>query len=192
MSITVSNMTHTEVDSEGRQIIRTAAGKLGWTYFCDSIEFQTAKLNSLYHKTEDGTDQNCTSIKFYDVNDDEITDVQDETSITKTVLIFKPAYDYELIAGSLFQVERPTTDLRIWASGGILELGGAYVKTFAGALNMHFVGADEQLKTDGRAAKYMVKDIAGVPYQANQIKILVKHDAGVQHKLMINLEYFRA
>ena len=56
---------------------------------------------------------------------------------------------------------------------------------------MAFYGANESIKTDGRAAKYMKKDIVGVPYQANQIQVIVRHNAGIQHKLMLTLEYFR-
>jgi hypothetical protein len=106
--------------------------------------------------------------------------------------LFKPNYDYELIAGSIQQKASPSTDLRIWVVGGIVELGGAYVKEFAGGVNMAFFGENESLKTDGRAAKYMTKTISGVPYQANQLQVIIKHEAGIQHKLMLMLEYFRA
>lgn len=181
-----------DVDSEGRQINRVAAGKVGWVYLCHPIEFETSKMGSLYEKFPSGTDRSCSSVKFYDVNDVEVTDAQNEASIVKTVLLIKPSYDYELISGDIQQIESPTTDVRVWVNGGIIELGGAYVKEFAGGVNMRFFGANESLKTDGRAAKYMRKDIVGVPYQANQIQVIIKHNAGVQHKFMLLLEYFRA
>lgn len=57
---------------------------------------------------------------------------------------------------------------------------------------MRYIGADEEVKTDGRASKYMKKDIPGVPYQANQLKLIVRHSAGTQHKLMVMIEFFRA
>lgn len=183
---------HYEVDDEGRQITRTAAGKAGWVYFAHPIEIETAKIGSLYEKDKSGSNRGTSTIKFYDINDAEVTDAQYETNIVKTVILFKPSYDYELIAGNLQQIDAPSTDVRIWVIGGLIELGGAYVKEFAGGVNMRYFGANEALKTDGRAAKYMKKDIAGVPYQGNQLQIIVKHNAGVQHKLMLTLEYFRA
>jgi len=183
---------HYQVDEEGRQITRTAAGKAGWVYFAHPIEFETAKIGSLYEKDKSGSSRGISTIKFYDVNDAEITDAQYEANIVKTVILFKPSYDYELIAGNIQQIDSPSTDIRLWVIGGLIELGGAYVKEFAGGLNMRYYGANESVKTDGRAAKYMKKDIDGVPYQANQLQIIVKHNAGVQHRLMLTLEYFRA
>jgi hypothetical protein len=180
-----------EVDTDGRQIIRAAAGKPGWTYLAHPIEFQTAKLNSVYDKDKDGTDKGISSIKFYDVNNTEITAVENQSSITKTVLLFKPGYDYELVSGSVQQINTPSSDLRVWVVGGIIEYGGPYVKEFCSGVNMAFFSPEESLKTDGRAAKYMKKDTTGVPYQTNQLQVIIKHDAGYQHRLLLILEYFR-
>jgi hypothetical protein len=182
----------TEIDTEGRQIVRAAAGKKGWTYLAHSLEFETAKVNSLQDKDYLGNISTASSIKFYDVNNNEITDSQYEADIVKTVVLFKPAYDYELISGHLHQIVCPVEDLRVWVVGGLIELGGVYVKEFARNLNMKFIGADEELTTDGRACKYMAKNIQGVPYQGNQLQLIIKHSAGFNHKLMLLLEYFRA
>ena len=181
-----------DIDAQGRQVLRVAAGQAGWTYLAHPIEFETAKIGSLYEKLVDGTDRGTSSIKFYDVNDVEITDPLDEANIIKTVVLFKPPYDYELLSGDLQQIEAPNFDCRIWVIGGILELGGAYTKEFAGGINMRFYGSNESIKTDGRAAKYMKKDITGVPYQGNQLQIVIKHVAGMKHKLKLVLEYFKA
>lgn len=196
-SINISNLNflkndHREVDSEGRQIIRTAAGSKGWSYLAHPIEFETSKIGSLYEKDHTNTSRGISSVKFYDADDIEVTEVINESSIVKTVVLVKPPYDYELIAGMLQQIESPLTDVRVWVIGGIIELGGAYVKEFAGGLNMRYYASNESLKTDGRASKYMRKDILGVPYQANQIQLITRHEAGVKHKLKLILEYFRA
>jgi hypothetical protein len=187
-----SNVKIEDIDAQGRQIIRTASGQSGWTYFAHPIEFQTAKFGSLYGKNYSNSDRNDITIKFYDVNNAEVTDSQYEADVVKTVVLFKPNYDYEMISGYIRQVEKPSTDVRVWVVGGLIELGGAYVKEFAGGLNLSYIGADEELRTDGRAAKYMTKTIAGVPYQANQLQMIIRHNAGVQHKIMLVLEYFRA
>ena len=187
-----SNLKIEDVDSEGRQVTRTAAGKAGWTYFAHPIEFETSKIGSLYESLHSGSSRGFSSIKFYNSSDVEVTSAENEADIVKTVILCKPSYDYELLSGTLQQIVSPSTDIRIWVIGGIIEFGNSYVKEFAGGVNMRYFDSNESLKTDGRAAKYMKKDIPGVPYQANQLQIIVKHNAGVQHKLMLTLEYFRA
>lgn len=181
-----------DIDTKGRQINRVAYASPGWTYLAHPIEFQTAKFSSLHNKTYLNSDRSDCTIKFYDSNDAEVTDAQYESSIVKTVVLFKPNYDYEMICGSIRQVSCPSTDVRIWVIGGIIELGGAYVKELVGGTNLAYIGADEEFKTDGRASKYMTKTIPGVPYQGNQIQFIIRHDAGVQHKIMSLLEYYRA
>lgn len=178
-----------EIDDQGRQIVRAAAGKAGWSYISHPLEFQTAKLGSVFAKKYDNTDRNDLTIKFYDINNAEVISVENESTIVKTTVLFKPNYDYELISGSIRQTIVAPSDLRVWVIGGIIELG--YVKEFVGGLNLVYVGQDEEIKTDGRAAKYMTKTVPGVPYQANQIQIIVRHEPGVQHKIMLVLEYFR-
>jgi hypothetical protein len=182
----------TQVDTDGRQIIRAAAGKPGWTYLAHPVEFQTSKINSLFEKNSLNVSRGISSLKFYDIDNIEVTNSENETSIVKTVLLFKPGYDFELIAGSIQQIQAPTSDLRIWVVGGMIEIGGPYVKEFCGGVNMIYFGDNESLKTDGRAAKYMKKDTAGAPYQTNQLQAVVRHEAGYQHKLMLVFEYFRA
>jgi hypothetical protein len=186
------SISNTEIDDQGRQVMRSAAGQKGWSYFSHPFEFETSKLSSLYCKDYLGNDRGDTTVKYYNASGVEVTSVDDEALITKTVLTWSPNYDYELISGSIRQIANSSSDVRVWVIGGIVDLGGPYVKEFAGGLNLRYIGQDEEIKTDGRAAKYMKKDIVGVPYSANKIQIIVKHDAGIQHKLMIMLEYFRA
>jgi hypothetical protein len=181
-----------DIDSQGRQVHRVAAGQKGWSYMAHPLEFETSKINSLYEKINNGLDRNTAFLKFYDIYDTEVTTSENEVNIVKTVLTFKPDYDYELISGSIRQITTPNTDIRVWVIGGILELGVPYTKEFAGGINLKFYGQNESLKTDGRAAKYMKKDIEEVLFQANQLQIIVKHEAGFKHKLMAVLEYFRA
>lgn len=188
----LKNIDEVEIDSQGRQIIRPAAGQKGWTYLARPIEFEISKLGSLYSKNYLDQDYGDVTIKFYNASNVEVTSVENESTIVKTVVLLKPNHDYELIAGNVRQVVAPTNDVRVWVIGGIIELGGAYVKEFAAGINLKYLGADEEIKTDGRAAKYMTKDIAGVPYQGNQLQIIVRHNAGDYHKIMLMFEYFRA
>jgi hypothetical protein len=181
---------NTEIDDQGRQVLRVAAASKGWTYLARSIEFETSTLGSLYSKNFLGNNNTDVSIAFYDANNNQVTEPQYESDVVTTKVVFKPNHDYEIVSGHLHQQNNPSTDVRIWVIGGIIELGQGYVKELASGLNMKYIGADEQIATDGRASKYMKKDV-GAPYHANQLQIIVRHDAGYKHKLMLVLEYFR-
>jgi len=182
----------TEIDSEGRQIVRAAAGKKGWSYYALGIQIETSKLGGLYCKDESGTNISGISIKFYDADNVELTTQETiDAGCVKTILTIAPSYDYEIIAGNARQVSAPSTDVRLWVVGGILELGGAYVKSFADSQNLRFTGT-VPMETDGRASKYMTKTIPGVPYQGNQFRFTLKHGVGVKHELLVTLEMFRA
>lgn len=183
----------TEIDSQGRQIIRTAAGKKGWTYLGLAIELETAKASSLFCKDENDNNIAGISLKYYKSDGTEITTQGDlDSYCVKTVLTIAPDHDYELMGGNIHHDTVPISDVRLWVKGGILELGSNYTKTMINGINMLYLGVDDHIRTDGRASKYMTKTIAGVPYQGNQLQMIIKHDAGYKHKIMFVLEYFRA
>ena len=191
--------TEIEVDSEGRQVSRIAIAKKGWSYLAHFFEYETSKDGSLFCEDYAGVADPSISVKYFNSSNVEIvdagtyTDKQDhlDNECVKTEIIFKPAFDYELVSGNIRLDTKPVDDCRMWVIGGILELGGPYVKEFARGMNLRYLGADETIQTDGRASKYMVKDITGVPFQANQIKFITKHNVGVKVKIMATLEYFR-
>jgi hypothetical protein len=182
-----------EIDDQGRQIIRTAAASKGWTYLADSMEIETSNLTGLYAKDYLGNNNSAITVKFYDASGTELTTQGTiDTDCVKTEMLFKPSYDYEVVGGNIHHGNTPSSDVRMWVVGGLIELGGAYVKEMVRGMNLKNLGTDDHIETDGRAAKYMKKDISGVPYQGNQLKFIFKHDAGFKHKVMIVLEYFRA
>jgi hypothetical protein len=186
------NLANVEIDDQGRQTLRIASAKAGWSYIAKFIEWETSTIGSLKSRNSLNQNTSCCSIKFYDSNNSEITASENESTIIKTEITFKPPHDYEVIAGHIHQRSSPDTDIYINVVGGILELGSNYTKEFTTGLNLYFMGADEQIETDGRSSKFMAKDINGVPYQANQFKIICYHNAGVKHKIMIAFEYYRA
>jgi hypothetical protein len=186
--VIISNI---DIDLDDRQLIRLAYAKPGWSYLSYPIEFETSKLNSIYSKDWQGNDKTDLTIKFYNDNNVEVTSVVDEDTITRTEVVFKPNYDYELIGGSLRQTDITDSDLRLWVIGGVIELGNIGVKEFVSGINLRYIGKDEEFKTDGRASKYMKKTIAGIPYQGNQLKFILRHPAGLKHKICFNLEFFR-
>lgn len=182
-----------ERDEAGRQLVRYTAAMKGWTYLAHPLEIETSKLGGCYSKDWEGNNRGDCSMKFYDASDVELTDQPSiDANCVKSVMTFTPNYDYEIVSGNIHQQATPATDIRLWVIGGALELGAAGVKEFAGGLNLKFMGADEQIETDGRASKYMPKVTEGVPYNTNQLQFIFRHNAGVKHKIMAVVEYFRA
>lgn len=188
----LKNIDEFEVDSQGRQIIRTAAGQKGWTYLAKFIEFETSKLGSLKCRKNDNTNCSDVTLKLFNGSNQEVTDSAYENTIVRTEILIKLSTDFELISGHIHQITCPTSDIFVNVLGGIIELGSNYTKDFVTGMNLAFMGADENIITDGRASKYMTKDISGVPYQGNQLKFIIFHDAGINHRIMTALEMFRA
>lgn len=197
--------TEIEIDTEGRQIQRSAYGKKGWTYIAHPIEFTTSKLGAIYTKDWKGVDRGDCVFKFYDSSGTELvagTQAELDANCVETRVTIKPAYDYEVISGKIEQHTSPSQDIRMWVVGGVIDdttnspweypTGNYHAKEFAGGINLKYMGSDQEIETDGRASKYMSQTTAGVPYQTNQFQFIIKHSAGYQHDLMIILEYFRA
>jgi hypothetical protein len=180
-----------EVDGQGRQIVRRATSQKGWHYSAIISEVKSSTLGT-YNKDYLGNDLNEVTIRLFDINDVEITDQAiADTSCVKTVVTVKPDYDFEVIEGDLYQHTRPTEDIRLWTLAGIPELGPSYVKVFANGVNLRFMSPDDHIESDGRSSKFMIKDIEGVPFNANQFQFIIKHSEGFKHELMILLELYK-
>lgn len=189
-----------EIDDQGRQIIRSAAGKKGWVYLSHPIEIETSKIGGAYSTDYTGTLRTDFELKLYDANNVEITDqTTADLSCVKTVVTFKPSYDFEILSGSIYQATTPASDVRLWVIGGVFAVATntpVSVKEFVTGFNMKFIGDGDHIETDGRASKYMAKDMSayGLPlptYQGNCFQYIVRHDTGIKHKLMVIMEYFR-
>lgn len=183
-----ANTPKLEVDDDGRQIIRTAAGIKGWVYGALFFEFETS-TGQLIALDAYGNDisSNFTVVRYNSSNE-----ITTNTLLTvRTEVTWKPTYDYELIGGNIRQETTPITDIYVGVVGGCTDLGGIYEKSFAQGLNLRRLTSGDHIETDGRASKYMKYTTTGVPYPTNKIKFITKHDAGVQHWVMANLEIFR-
>lgn len=176
-------------DIDGNLLIRPKAAKAGWVFSMLPIEFTTAKLSSAYSKLVDGTDRSGVTYKIYDANDAEITSAQNEANAVKTVLDFEPTYDYEIIGGQLQQKAQPSTPVRVWviAVPDIPAPTGA--KEMIGGINLEFIDPTDKVNADGRVSKYMAYNAT---YHTNKLRLVLKHNAGVQHDLLIVFEVFRA
>jgi hypothetical protein len=185
-----NNKSDEQKDPDGRLYSRPTAAKAGWVYFLCPIEFTTSKLNSIYCKKENDTSRTGVSYKIYDSNGTEITDSQNESNAVKTVVDFEPTHDYEIVGGQLQQHTKPTTNIRLWVIGvpDIAEnYGGS--KEMVGGVNLKFIDPTDKVHADGRVSKYMTYNAT---YHTNKLRLVLKHDAGMQHEVMMILEMYRA
>lgn len=189
-----------EVDSEGRQISRIAAGKKGWVYMSHPIEISTSTVGGSYSTDHTNTPRTDFSMQLYDASNTLITDqATADTGCVKTVITFAPAYDYEIISGNIYQKIVPTSNVRLWVTGGAFHIATAapvLIKEFVSGFNLAYLGIDDHIETDGRASKMMYKDMTtyGLPYptyQGNGFQYTIRHDAGIKHDIMVTMEYFR-
>lgn len=185
-----ANKSLESLDADGVQVLRPKAAKAGWTYFMCPIEFTTAKLSSVYCKKHDDTNRAITTYKIYDSNGAEITAVENEGNAVKTVVDVEPTYDYEVIGGQLQQHTKPTTPVRLWVVGvpDVPENSGG-TKEMVGGVNLKFIDPTDKVHADGRVSKYMTYNAT---YHTNKLRLIFRHDAGVQHEVMMVLEMFKA
>lgn len=179
-----------QADTDGAQIVRNKAAKKGWVFSLIPIELTTSKLNSVYAKTEDGIDRSGISYKIYDVNNNEITTIENEVNAVKTVIDFEPPYDYEVVGGEAQQKTIPSSDLRIWCIAvPDIPYGSGGSREMIGGVNFKYIDPADKIEADGRVSKYMTYSTI---YHTNKLRLIFKHNAGFQHDLMIILELFRA
>jgi hypothetical protein len=179
-----------QLDSDGASLIRPKAAKAGWTYHLLPIEFTTSKLSSLYAKKPNGDNRSGITYQIFNSDGDEISGSQYESTAVKTVVNFEPTYDYEVIGGHIQQHTKPTTDVRLYVVA-VPDVSEAYggSKEMVGGVNLKFIDPTDRITADGRVSKYMVYNSV---YHTNEISVIVRHEAGVQHELLLLLEIFKA
>jgi hypothetical protein len=202
-----SNGNLTQMDSDGALIQRTKTTKTGWHYEPRSLDFYTAKLNSLYNRKEDGngvddgTDYGDALVKYYNSAGTELVQGGSETdqdfqtrltnNCTKTVLDWQSTYDFDIIGGSLQTHNEPTDRIYIWCTMAPdipANMGGS-VPYFAGGINLCFFKSGTIQRFDGRGIKSFAYDPV---YNSNKIRFTVKHKQGEQIGLQIIIDQFRA
>lgn len=182
-----------QFDTDGAQIVRVKAAKKGWTYGAIPIEFTTAEIGSLWSKTSDGTDRPGITLKFYDSNNQEITQEGigqiNETTIIRSVVDFEPEFDYEVIGGTLRIGSDIAFDCRLWiiAVPDIpANMGGS--KEMAGGINLKFLAPQQLMEVDGRVSKYLTYSPT---LHTNKLRFIFEHQAGSKVDIHINVELYR-
>ena len=134
-----------------------------------------------------------------------------DTKCVKTALTIALGYDYDIISGKLEQHQQPIddegnlVDVRMYTLIGIFDQYGIpfdpdgpgtawseQVTEFVGGVNLKFFNNQQELVTDGRAGKKLFKVVnPAIPFDQNQVQMILKHPVGFKHELMVILEYFR-
>lgn len=166
-------------------------------------EFETSKINSIHEKDWNNVDIGFSSLKFYDVNDDELvkgaqTDAEWQavldTDCVRTDLSWMPDHDYAIKSGFIAQKEVPTSNVYIWALGADLPeaYGGPQAIFAQGGLNLVYVDARSRSGLDGVAATVMYYEHPqlGAGVGTNKIRFVTRHPAGFKHRLQAVLEIF--
>jgi hypothetical protein len=184
-------------DSDGSSLSRVKVTTSGWHYQLHGVEFETAKLNSIYSKKADGTDYNFTTMKFFElidgvetiITDENLTQEYIDAHCIRTDLDWEPTHDLEIIGGMLNMQSVPSADLRMWTIG-VPDIPAPYggSKPFAANVNLKFVGIEEGIKVDGRAPKYLSYNAI---YHTTKLRMVFRHEAGFKHKLQMIFELFK-
>jgi len=178
-----------QIDNDKAQIVRVKAAKRGWVYSAISMEFCTGAINTKFSEDADGNDRDWISIKYYDGYDQEVTEVEFESTIVKTVVDFMPPYDYEVIGGSLRTLASIENDLRLWiiAVPDIpISFGGS--KEMASGINLKFMSSGNVYDVDGRVSKMLVYDPI---YKTNKLRLLFKQPPNTREYLSVVIELYR-
>lgn len=181
-------------DSGGRQVSRLAITEEGWSFLAHFIECQTSTLDGIFCEDKDGNEETQHYAKFYDSSNNELTTQMSITaSCVKSVFTIIPNTDIEIVSGEVHHFTIPLTDVRLHSSIGVIAPDGTPIATkdFVRNLNLKYKGVNKSIITDGRAPKRLDQTLEGVPYDANQIQVVVYHDTGMQHDFMLELEYYR-
>lgn len=182
-------------DIDGTPLARQKASKKGWSFWAVPIEFTTSSIGgSVYCKDSAGVDVPGITCKIYNGSNQEITDAGlaniNLTTCVKTVLDFEPAFDYEMIGGSLRINSNPSQDVRLWIVGAPdipAQYGGS--KEFASGVNLKFLAPDSSFEIDGRVTKYVTYSAVT---HSGKLRVILKHPAGLSLNIQVVIHTYRA
>lgn len=164
----------------------------GWLQVYHEIEFKTSQIGSVHDKDKDNVDLGFTTLKFFDVNDVELTDQNViDTDCVLTQIDFMPDHDYSIKSGQIAQIESPTSPLYVWA---FAAPGIANTIFCEGGINLEYVGPKTLVGLDGTAASRLnySHPQLGAGAGTNKIRFICRHNAGLKHRIQIIFEYFAA
>ena len=184
---------------------------LGWKQQLFELEFKTSTIDSIHEKDINNNDIGWASLKFYKIdNGSEVeiinpTQAELLTSCIRTDMLWMPNIDYMILSGQISQQSMPLSDLFVWGVGVDLDaaLGGPQFAFAEGGINMDYVGERTAVGLKGVAGTILHYDKVWNPVTgdyvqlpaggmgSNRIRFIVRHGAGMQHRLQPIFEIFR-
>lgn len=182
----LSNPLRRVYDSTGVPYGRLKIANEGNSLQCFAFTFTTASDGSLFSKESDNsTNETGNTYEMFDSNGDSTN--TDANAVHTRVSIERP-FDTEFIGGAIFQKSVPASDVVCYMTAApdiSVELGGS--KVMCQGLNLAYLSGPGKYEMDGRAPLLM-------PYSAtlhtNKLRLDVYHASGLQHDLMVRLEYY--
>lgn len=174
-------------DADGAPMSRVKMFKTGVAVRFHFFSFKTADNSTVYHKDDSGNNYGWCSYKMYDGAGDEITDNANKANAVKTIVDFEPtSIDFEIASGAFYQDSVPTTNIYVWTIG-VPDVPAAYGGSipFCSSANLKILDSKKAFDIDGRVPKTMKYDATN---HTNKLRFVFKHDAGVSHECMVQLE----
>lgn len=182
-----------QVDTENANLSRLKYAPVGWAYQAHSIEVNTSTLSGVKNLKADGTSTGFATIKFYKADGTEITSgLQSDldTLCVKTRVTWEPNHSIEVISGMVMNYESTAQNIflnAIVAPHIPAAYGGS--KVFVQSLNLKYIGAKCQVRTDGRASKHIAYDATNL---SHRWQFDITHPAGTKHEILVMLEFYKA
>lgn len=182
-----------QADAENASLSRLKYAPVGWAYQAHGIEVKTSTIDGVKNLKADGTSTGFASIKFYKADGSEITSglqADLDSYCVKTRVIWQPDHSIEVISGMVMNGTTITQDVLLNAVvAPHIPAANGGSKVFVQGLNLKYIGAKEQLRTDGRASKHIAYDTT---YLSHRWQFDVTHPTGFQHEFQLVLEFYKA
>jgi len=182
------NPARTDHDSSGRPFARKAIATSGFSMQWLTFTFVAGKHDSLFCKHADNsTVVTGFTYKIKDANGDVITDPANEANAVKTVIVYQPQTDIEMIGARFRQMVVPTEKILSYMEINPEANVGAEFEMVTGGHDLRFFEARSPIGIDGRAPKLMRYDPV---YNTNMMEFYFYHPTGTAHEIAIELEYY--
>lgn len=182
--------TPLQFDSDGALLSRVKAAPTGWSYQLRAMELTTGIVGAgIINNDYNGASLSDVTVLTYNASGAAVTDAALNSTITKTVLDFEPAFDYYIVSGAAKALQTPTTNVYL-SVVGVPDYPPAYggTKVFIQNVNFKYL-SNEKVTADGRAAKALLYNNPG-PH-TNKMRFILFHDAGLQMQCELFVELYK-
>lgn len=173
-------------DDSGREIVRSAITRAGWTYHAKFFDFETSKLGSLTSKGAGNADDGWCTYTMYDSGGNSTLV---DADCVHTRVSFRPLQDREVVGATIRVLAETNEDVYVDGVGSEhipANLGGT--KVMVSGLNLKFLKAKEEIETNGRSPKMMEYETT---YNSDIINVNLYHNAGVNVALMVRFDIYK-